>query len=188
MDQAFRIFVVEDDEWYRELLVYNLELNPDYLVEKFETAEDCLAALHRAPDVITLDFRLPDMNGDEALKKIKDRYPDVEVIVISEQDNVETAVSLLRNGAYDYLVNLFARSEVLGITVQVTRAIDPSIADGHVTHVVLIEFVSVPIQIGLSKFRRSNDDIHWDFSLPAKEEQTLKKTSIPFHHLERYRA
>ncbi|MEM6262599.1 MAG: sigma-54 dependent transcriptional regulator [Bacteroidota bacterium] len=104
MQEEFSIFVVEDDEWYRELLAYNLELNPDYIIEKFETAQDCLQALHKRPDVITLDFRLPDMEGSEALKKIKDFDPNIEVVIISEQQSIETAVSLLKLGAYDYLV------------------------------------------------------------------------------------
>lgn len=101
---GFNIFVVEDDEWYRELLGYNLELNPDYQITKFENATDCLEQLHLQPDVITLDYRLPDMSGSEALQKIKDYNPDIEVIVISEQENIATAVELLKLGAYDYIV------------------------------------------------------------------------------------
>ncbi len=101
---GFNIFVVEDDEWYRELLGYNLELNPDYQITKFENATDCIEQLHLHPDVITLDYRLPDMSGSEALQKIKDYNPDIEVIVISEQENIATAVELLKLGAYDYIV------------------------------------------------------------------------------------
>ncbi|MDX1908821.1 MAG: sigma-54 dependent transcriptional regulator [Bacteroidia bacterium] len=97
------IFVVEDDEWYRELLGYNLELNPDYDVAKFETGGACLKALSRRPDIITLDYRLPDMEGADVLRRIKEYDPDIEVIIISEQDNVETAVQLLKLGAYDYI-------------------------------------------------------------------------------------
>lgn len=99
----FNIFVVEDDEWYRELLAYNLELNPDYEISKFETAGECLKNLNQHPKVITLDYKLPDMEGAEVLKKIKEYNPDIEVIVISEQENIETAVQLLRLGAYDYI-------------------------------------------------------------------------------------
>jgi DNA-binding NtrC family response regulator len=99
----FSIFVVEDDEWYRELLAYNLELNPDYEVAKYETGGACLRNLNLHPDVITLDYRLPDMEGEEVLRKIKEYNPDIEVVVISEQDNIETAVHLLKLGAYDYI-------------------------------------------------------------------------------------
>ena len=99
----FKIFVVEDDDWYRELLGYNLELNPDYEISKFENAGTCLNQLHEHPHVVTLDYRLPDMQGAEALKKIKEYNADIEVVVISEQENIDTAVELLKLGAYDYL-------------------------------------------------------------------------------------
>lgn len=97
------IFVVEDDEWYRKLLVYTLELNPDHQVKAFEDGKSLLAALTEPPQIITLDYRLPDINGEELLQKIKERHPSTKVIVISEQNEIETAVELLKSGAYDYL-------------------------------------------------------------------------------------
>lgn len=101
---VLKIFVVEDDEWYSELISYNLKLDEDHQVEKFSTAGDCLKKLKENPDVVTLDYRLPDMTGMEMLKKIKDFNPDIEVVVISEQEKIETAVELLKLGAYDYIV------------------------------------------------------------------------------------
>ena len=46
-EASFSIFVVEDDEWYRKLLVYTLELNPDFKVKAFEDGKSLLAALMR---------------------------------------------------------------------------------------------------------------------------------------------
>jgi DNA-binding NtrC family response regulator len=63
-----------------------------------------LSHLHERPDVITLDYRLPDAKGTELLRKIRDFDEGIEVIVISEQDDVQTAVDLLKEGAFDYLV------------------------------------------------------------------------------------
>jgi len=99
-----KIFVVEDDDWYSELLTYNLSLNPDYQVQQFKTAKDCLDNLKENPDVVTLDYRLPDMEGEKVLHEIKSYNQQIEVVVISEQSSIETAVSLLKQGAYDYLV------------------------------------------------------------------------------------
>lgn len=99
-----RIFIIEDDIWYSELLVYHLSLNPDYEIHKFNTAKDALAKLQLKPDVITLDYSLADAKGDEVLKKIKSFNPDIEVIIISGQEDVSTAIGLLREGAYDYFV------------------------------------------------------------------------------------
>lgn len=103
-EKPFTIYVIEDNEWYNKLLVHNLSLNPDYKVKGFYTAKEFFEAATEMPDVVTLDYLLPDMNGADVLQKIKTINPDTEVIVISEQENIETAVELIRNGAYDYLV------------------------------------------------------------------------------------
>ncbi len=97
------IYVVEDDDWYRELLAYHLETNPDNQVEKFPDAKSCLDKLHKGPGIVTLDYKLPDMEGAKVLKKIREYNPETEVIIISEQNDIETAVNLLKEGAYDYI-------------------------------------------------------------------------------------
>ena len=102
--KSFKIFVIEDNEWYNRLLVHNLSLNPDYEVKGFLSGKDFLKDLNQNPDVVTLDYRLPDVEGDKLLRQIKDFNEDIEVIIISEQENIETAVELLKSGAYDYLV------------------------------------------------------------------------------------
>lgn len=103
-EKAFKIFVVEDDEWYNRLLVHTLSLNPDYEIQSFTTGKDCLANLHQEPDVVTLDYRLPDMKGLDVLKQIKEINDDVQIILISEQDDIEVVVTLLQSGAFDYIV------------------------------------------------------------------------------------
>lgn len=102
--KAFTIFVLEDDEWYNKFLAHTISLNLDYDVKSFFSANDFLKNIDKKPDVVTLDYRLPDANGEDVLEKIKQQSPDTEVIIISEQDNIETAITLLKNGAYDYLV------------------------------------------------------------------------------------
>jgi two-component system response regulator AtoC len=103
-EKSFKIFVVEDDEWYSRLLVHTLSLNPDYEIQSFGNGKDCLSNLHQEPDVITLDYRLPDMKGIEVLQQIKEINEDIQIILISEQDDIEVVVNLLRLGAYDYIV------------------------------------------------------------------------------------
>ncbi|RIH64703.1 sigma-54-dependent Fis family transcriptional regulator [Mariniphaga sediminis] len=120
-EKPFRIFVVEDDEWYNRLLVHNLSLNPDYDIESFTTGKDCLNSLYKSPDVITLDYRLPDIKGLEMLKKIKAENEDIQVILISEQSEIEVVVELLKFGAYDYIVKSDDIRERLLNTVQNIR-------------------------------------------------------------------
>jgi len=120
-EKPFRIFVVEDNEWYNRLLVHNLSLNPDYEIESYTTGKECLNNLHKNPDVVTLDYRLPDMQGLEILKKIKEENDEIQVILISEQNEIEVVVDLLKYGAYDYIVKSNDIRERLLNTVQNIR-------------------------------------------------------------------
>jgi DNA-binding NtrC family response regulator len=102
--QAFKIFIVEDDTWYGSMLEHYLSLNPEYEVRRFESPRDFFGQLHENPDVVTLDYSLPDCDGAEVLKKIREHNPDIRVIIISGQEDVATAINLLKNGAFDYIV------------------------------------------------------------------------------------
>ena len=120
-EKPFRVFVVEDNDWYNKLLVHNLSLNPDYQVIGFQKGRDCIANLGQDPDVVTLDYRLPDMSGIEVLKQIKKENPDIQVIMISEQADINVVVELLKEGAYDYIVKTNDIRERLLNTVQHIR-------------------------------------------------------------------
>ena len=103
-DEPIRIFVVEDDPAYIRFLEYVLSLNPDFEVEVFNNGTDCLNNLHKEPTIITLDYSLPDLDGIEVLKQIKQINPEIPVIIVSSQQQVGTAVTLLKAGAYDYII------------------------------------------------------------------------------------
>ncbi len=100
----FTIFIVEDDPFYGEMLKYHISLNPDYVVEKYETGKEFLKNLYKNPSVISLDYSLPDISGLDVLKKVQEFNPDLPVIIVSGQEDVSTAVNLLKHGAYDYFV------------------------------------------------------------------------------------
>jgi DNA-binding NtrC family response regulator len=102
-EKPFKIFVVEDSEWYNRLLVHTLSMNPDYEVRGFFNGKDFLNCLHESPDIVTLDYRLPDYTGLEILKRIREESSDAQVILISEQEDIDTVVNLLKMGAYDYI-------------------------------------------------------------------------------------
>jgi two-component system, NtrC family, response regulator AtoC len=110
---SFSIMIVEDDPWYGKILQHHLSLNPDYKVSRFLTGKECLANLHEKPDLVTIDFSLPDMEGDVLFKKIKEYSPDLPVIVISSQENISVAVNMLKMGASDYLVKDDATKDLL---------------------------------------------------------------------------
>jgi two-component system response regulator AtoC len=102
-EKPFKIFVVEDSEWYNKLLVHTLSSNPDYEIKSFSNGRDFLGSLFESPDIVTLDYRLPDVTGLDILKKIKEENNEIQVIMISEQEDINTVVTLLKQGAYDYI-------------------------------------------------------------------------------------
>lgn len=101
---SFKIFIVEDDPFYGRLLKHHLSLNPDYEVELFTSGKACVQELYRKPDVVSIDYGLPDMDGGVLLHKIRAVNSSVPVIIISGQEDITTAVDLLKKGAWDYLV------------------------------------------------------------------------------------
>ncbi|MFT5816935.1 MAG: two-component system response regulator AtoC [Bacteroidia bacterium] len=104
MADNFSVFVVEDDEFYSEVLEYHLSLNPDITVTKFTNAKEFLKNLDKNPDAVTLDYSLPDMSGEDVLKKIKEYNSEIPVVMVSGQEDIKTAITLLKDGAYDYIV------------------------------------------------------------------------------------
>ncbi len=103
-ESTFKIFVVEDDPWYGQLILRHLSLNPDYEVKLYTTGKELLAAMHLRPSIVCMDFGLPDFNGERLLKEIVKVSPGLPVIVISAQDEISVAVNLLKAGAHDYII------------------------------------------------------------------------------------
>jgi len=99
-----KIFVVEDDPAYTKFLQYVLSLNPDFEVSVFEDGKSCIDNLYKKPSIITLDYTLPDLPGEKVLKEIKAFDSNIQVIIISAQEKIGTAVELLKLGAYDYII------------------------------------------------------------------------------------
>jgi two-component system response regulator AtoC len=101
---SFKIFIVEDDLIYAKILAYHLSLNPEYETEIFRDGQSLLKNLYKNPSIISLDYNLPDMSGMDILKRIREFNAEIPVIIVSGQQDVLTAVELLKKGAYDYII------------------------------------------------------------------------------------
>lgn len=119
--EAYKIFIVEDDPWYGEILEYHLSLNPDYEITRFTNGKDLLASLHRKPDLVTIDFSLPDFTGDKLYQRIQEYDDQLPVIVISGQEEISVAVNLLKMGVSDYLIKDDNTKDLLWNAVVKTR-------------------------------------------------------------------
>ena len=104
MDQMIKIFTIEDNLMYGELIKHTLEKEHNYDVTLFQNGEDCLKHIHFNPDIVTIDYNLPGMTGLEILKRINNYNNDIDVVIVSGQTDIEVAVEAYKNGAKYYII------------------------------------------------------------------------------------
>ena len=100
-----KILIIEDEEAIRRVLVKILtEENKDYQVSE---SEDGLAGIELIKtsdfDLILCDIKMPKMDGVEVLQAVKKIKPEIPIVMISGHGDLDTAVSTMRLGAYDYI-------------------------------------------------------------------------------------
>ena len=108
------ILIVDDEVGPRESL--KMVLKPFY---KIETAEDGTKALQiieqKEIDLVTLDLKMPGLEGGEVLKKIKQKKPEIEVLIVTGYGSLKSAIDGIRHGACDYLIKPFNISDVVNV-------------------------------------------------------------------------
>lgn len=107
-----RILVVEDDAQIRNFICYSLHSEGyQYIAEK--TAQGALSSLvSEQTDLMILDLGLPDLDGMEVIKKVRE-WSEMPIIVVSARDQDKEKVATLDIGADDYLTKPFSATELL---------------------------------------------------------------------------
>lgn len=109
---AIDILVVDDEEMIRWTLKEALE-GDGYTVKTFENGRSFLNYFNsNGGDIILLDVRLPDSNGLDLLLEVTRQDPDAIVVIMTAYGDVETAVSAMKRGAFDYLAKPYSLEEV----------------------------------------------------------------------------
>jgi len=127
-----RVLVADDQTVVREGLVLLLGLIPG--VEVVGTAADGEEAVHlageRRPDVVLMDLRMPRMDGVEATRRIREGYPDVQVVVLTTYADDQSVFSALRAGARGFLTKSASAEEIAQAVTVVHEGdaqLDPSV-------------------------------------------------------------
>jgi len=108
MSKRKLIFIVDDDPFINQLIIKRFN-SDEYLVEPFEYGEECINALNRNPDLIILDYYffksgIKVLNGMEIYDRIKEKNPDVPVVMLSGQDRGDIVLEMARKGITDYII------------------------------------------------------------------------------------
>jgi two-component system, NtrC family, response regulator AtoC len=105
------VLVVDDEALVRWSLKERLARD-GYQVLEAATAASALEQVSDATDLVLLDFRLPDSDGLEVLKRIKQSYPDTPVLLMTAYSTIENAVEAMKFGAFHYINKPFNVDEV----------------------------------------------------------------------------
>jgi len=106
------ILVVDDEQGARDSLEGILEDNNQAVTA--ESGQEALETLKKTPvDVILLDVHMPEMDGLETLRKIKEQDEEIDVIMISALNLARKAVDSIKSGAYDYITKPFEPEDIL---------------------------------------------------------------------------
>lgn len=105
-NDQLNIVIVEDNEMYSILLNHKLKNSFNARLNSYTSGEEFLAnlELEKNTDLILLDYNLPGMNGLSTLQQIKEKSPDTEVIILSNQNIMQIAIDSLKEGAFDYVI------------------------------------------------------------------------------------
>jgi len=138
-----RVLIVDDHLVVRRGLRSMLADAED--VEIVGEASNAREAIKRAtslrPDVLLLDIRMPGMNGLRLLRGLKEKLPDLKVIILTNYDDEQFLLEAFRAGAYGYLLKNVSREgllEALCTTYQGKRMLSPELVDGVLKQ--LVEF------------------------------------------------
>jgi DNA-binding NtrC family response regulator len=144
-----RVILVEDDAGLREFLREVVE-DAGYDVGDFPTADAAFAYLTGggAADIVVTDLIMPGMRGHELLAEIRRSRPELSVIIITAFGAIDSAIALVKAGAYDYLTKPFGTDELL-LTLE--RALEESRLRREVARLSSAPAGSLPGFVGASR-------------------------------------
>ncbi|HUC44584.1 MAG TPA: sigma-54 dependent transcriptional regulator, partial [Candidatus Sulfotelmatobacter sp.] len=115
------VLLVDDDGTFRTVLSSELE-RIGLAVERAGTGEEAIAAVaKREPDVVLLDLELPDRNGLDVLRVLRETHPAAQVVMLTGHGSIDTAIEAIRRGAFDYVAKPCPLDE---LEVRIQRALE----------------------------------------------------------------
>ncbi len=123
-----RILVIDDDVDICLLMERFLTRN-GFEVTTAQSGKKGLEILSELePDLVLTDFKLGDINGAELLRKVKEKYPAVPVIIITGYSDIKVAINVMKQGAYDYVTKPLFPDEIL-MTIKKALESKPEVSE-----------------------------------------------------------
>lgn len=113
--QKLRIVLVDDHQMFLDGLTMILSQEADLeLLDTYQSAVEVLGALDRlAPDLLVTDLNMPEMDGTELTLRVKERFPEVKILVLSMHNDRKTVTDIIAAEAEGYVLKNSNKSELL---------------------------------------------------------------------------
>jgi DNA-binding NarL/FixJ family response regulator len=118
-----KVFIVEDDKELRKSFTHIVNSSDKFMViGSYATAEEAVEDISRKrPEIVLMDIQLPGINGVEATQIVKDKFPHIEVIIVSVYEDNELVFNALRAGASGYITKSANYLELLAAMEEIVR-------------------------------------------------------------------
>lgn len=121
----FKILVVDDDQGLRTSVIAALSGAGQYEIEEAEDGLQAVAKVRAGNfNLVILDVDMPNLNGIDALKFIKEHDPRIIVIILTAYSNIEDAVKVVKEGAYNYIAKPVRHADIIEMIEKAVEAHD----------------------------------------------------------------
>jgi two-component system KDP operon response regulator KdpE len=155
MADKSRILIVEDDPAIRRVLKISLEAGDYQVIEANTAARGITAISQEAPNVVILDLGLPDGDGLDVIKHVRE-WSQIPIIVLSARELEQDKVKALDRGANDYLTKPFGMQELLARV----RAALRQAAASRVSHESVVEIRDLKVDLARQQVWVRNEEVH----------------------------
>ncbi|HEB63342.1 MAG TPA: response regulator transcription factor [Gammaproteobacteria bacterium] len=134
------ITLIEDNPVSADLLKEYLSGEELKITSHYETAEEALAQIPLLPlsDLVLMDIGLPGLSGIEATRQLKQRFPDLEIVMMTTFEDSHSVVAAIKAGASGYLLKASSQQQIRDALLEVKRG--GSYLSGRIARKVLDEF------------------------------------------------
>jgi len=168
------ILVIEDEKAIRNFVTATLEINSYKCHTAFNGSQGMILAISKRPDIIILDLGLPDMDGIEIIKKVRE-WSNCPIIVVSARSEDRDKIEALDLGADDYLTKPFSVDELMA---RIRVAIRKMNYDRNNTQEIKISDLNIPdsinveVQLDDTNIKLSKSDINLYIDLDNGYDET----------------
>ncbi len=114
-DENIKILIADDEVEFASTLVTRLLLRK-FQASMVNSGQEAIEAIEKeCPDILLLDLKMPDLDGLEVLAKLREKHPDLKVVILTGHGSFEAGSEGMALGAYDYIMKPVDLSRLIDI-------------------------------------------------------------------------